>query len=80
MTTDQDFFQLLAEAAESDKESLIASMLANAKDGDKAAIDLIAKTLIEMKFKPEERIPLGKKQLQDIVLLAADRIRQARTA
>lgn len=78
--SDMNLFELLAHTAEEQRQDLVLSIVAQAQKGEKSALDLIAKTLLEQKFKGDERIKLEKRQLQDIVLCAAERIAAARAS
>lgn len=72
---DMSFNELLAVTAEGDKESLILSIIRQAKDGEASAIKLISQVMLENQYNEDERFPISDDRFKEIITLAADRIR-----
>ena len=72
---EMSFNELLAVTAESDKQSLILSIIRQAKEGEASAIKLISQAILENQYNEDERFPISDDRFKEIILLAADRAR-----
>lgn len=69
------FNELLAATAQDQRNSLILSILKQAKEGDANALKLIAQAMEEQKYIEDIKFIISDDRFKEIILFAADRIR-----